>query len=402
VTPLRRIALLTYSVRPRGGVVHALAVAGALAARGHDVELFAVARPGERLFRAPAYGVAAHAIVHVPPDAPFDDRVAAMIEAYADGLRRPLGDGCFDVVHAQDCVSASAALMLRDEGTIDHVLRTVHHVDAFTSPSLMACQRRSIVEPDHVLCVSAPWVRHLRADFGVSAGLVGNGVDAARLRPARDGRRRAADRRALGLDDRLVMLAVGGIEPRKGSLTLLDGLHGLRRALPERDPLLVVAGGATLFDYRHEVERFAQRRAQLGLGEAVRVLGPVSDAELERLYRAADVFAFPSVVEGFGLVVLEALAAELPVVASDLEVLRGFLADGESALLVPCGDGAALADGLARAATDAALVARLRVGGRAVAAAHGWHAVAQMHERAYDAFLAGRRPREQRWPTRSR
>jgi glycosyltransferase involved in cell wall biosynthesis len=187
------------------------------------------------------------------------------------------------------------------------------------------------------------------------------------------------------------VLAVGGIEPRKGSLTLLVGFAGLRRALPRRDPVLLVAGGATLFDYRHEVERFAARRATLGLGDgAVRVLGPVPDAVLERLYRAADVLAFPSVEEGFGLVALEALASGLPVVASDLDVLRGFLTDGDSALLTPCGDGEALAGALVRVAIDPALAARLRQGGRAVVARHGWDAAARLHERAYAEFLGAR------------
>jgi glycosyltransferase-like protein len=369
--------------------VHAIAVAEALARQGHAVELFAVGRPGERFFRAPR--VPAHVVPHQPPDAPFDDRVAAMIDAYAAGLREPLAGGAFDVVHAQDCISANAALALRDEGVVDHVVRTVHHVDAFTSPSLVACQARSILAPDRLLCVSPPWVRRLHDEFDTPAVLVGNGVDGARYHPARDGAERAATRRALTIDRRLTVLAVGGIEPRKGSLTLLDGLAGLRRALPERDPLLVVAGGATLFDYRHEVERFAARRAALGLDdEVVRILGPVSDAELERLYRAADVLAFPSVTEGFGLVVLEALASGLPVVASDLDVLRGFLADGDSALLVPAGDGKALARALARVATDGSLAARLRAGGHAVAARHGWDAVARRHVDAYREFLAER------------
>ena len=96
-------------------------------------------------------------------------------------------------MHAQDCLSANAALALRDEGVIDHVIRTVHHVDDFTSPSLIECQDRSIMGPDHVLCVSEPWVERLRAEFGVVAGLVPNGVDRASL-PAAARRRRARRR----------------------------------------------------------------------------------------------------------------------------------------------------------------------------------------------------------------
>jgi glycosyltransferase-like protein len=381
-----RVAMLTYSVKPRGGVVHAIAVAEALAACGHDVELFAVGPPGARFFRAPA--VPARVVAHVAPEASFDERIAATIAAYRDGLRAPLRDGGFDVVHAQDCISANAALALRDEGAIDAVLRTVHHVDDFRSPSLIACQRRSIAEPDRVLCVSPPWVARVREEFGVEAGLVGNGVDTARYRPARDAAERRAARDAAGLDGRLAILTVGGIEPRKGSLTLLEAFAAARRALPDRRAVLLVAGGATLFDYRDEVDRFHERAVALGLNGDLRVLGPVEDAELEGLYRAADVFALPSTKEGFGLAVLEALAAGLPAVVSDLDVFRGFLGDGESALLARTGDADALAGALVRVAREPGLAERLRAGGHAVAARHSWARVAADHERAYRAFLA--------------
>jgi hypothetical protein len=69
-------------------------------------------------------------------------------------------------------------------------------------------------------------------------------------------------------------------------------------------------------------------------------------------------------------------------------VLRGFLIDGESALLAPCGDAAGLADALVRVAVEPGLAARLRAGGRTVVARHGWDAAALAHERAYAAFLA--------------
>jgi glycosyltransferase involved in cell wall biosynthesis len=125
---------------------------------------------------------------------------------------------------------------------------------------------------------------------------------------------------------------------------------------------------------------------ELGVGGHVRVLGPLAPETIESLFRAADVFAFPSVKEGFGLAALEALAAELPVVASDLDVFRGFLADGESALLAPTGDGDALAAALVQVAREPALRERLRAGGRRVAAAYTWDASAAAHERAYESF----------------
>ena len=269
--------MLTYSVKPRGGVVHALEVSEALARRGHDVELAALARPGEELFRPAARAAARRA-----PRRRRTTAVRRADPAHARGLRargcgRSLARGGYDVVHAQDCLSANAALALRDAGAIDHVIRTVHHVDDFTSPSLIECQDRSILDPDRVLCVSRAVGRAAAPTTSAStAGLVSNGVDASRYRPrarrgatatqaARARRRRRSVRRA---DDRRDRAAQG----------LAHAARGLRRAAaraPELDPLLLIAGGMTLFDYRHERDRFAARAAELGVTEHVRVLGPL-------------------------------------------------------------------------------------------------------------------------------
>jgi glycosyltransferase involved in cell wall biosynthesis len=216
---------------------------------------------------------------------------------------------------------------------------------------------------------------------------VRNGVDTRRFRPPRDSAERERDRAAAGFHDELVVLTIGGIEPRKGSLTLLDAFAELCASAPRSDPLLVIAGGATLFDYRHEVERFASRVRELGVGDRVRVLGSIGCAEIERLYRAADLFAFPSTTEGFGLAALEALASGLPVVASDIDALQTFLEHERSALLAPVGDSSAFAAALARLAEDAGERDRLRTGGLDLAAGFSWDAAAAANERAYAELL---------------
>lgn len=374
--------MLTYSVRPRGGVVHAIELSRALCERGHEVELVALARPGEGFFRDS--GVVERLIPHHPdPDGSFDDRIAAMAVEYREGLREIVAATEPEVFHAQDCLSANAALDLRDEGVIGRVLRTVHHIDDFTTPYLVECQRRSIAEPDALLCVSRPWVERIADEFGRAAEVVRNGVDIARFSPAADSRERRADRSRLGIDGRFVVLTVGGIEPRKGSLTLLEAFISLRRERPELRPLLVIAGGATLFDYRHEVELFDRRLAEAGIGDDVMRIGSVADERIAALYRAADVFAFPSVKEGFGLAPLEALASGTPVVASDLDVFREFLADEQTALLVPVGDASALCNALGRIADDAGLRAEIADRGLAVAREFSWARAAAAHETAY-------------------
>jgi len=115
----------------------------------------------------------------------------------------------------------------------------------------------------------------------------------------------------------------------------------------------------------------------------VRVLGTLADWEIERLYRAADAFAFPSTNEGFGLAALEALASGLPVVASDLDALTTFLADDRTALLVGIGDSEALGAALARLGRDESIRRRLRANGLRVAADYTWNRGAIEHERVY-------------------
>jgi len=384
-----RILLLTYSVRPRGGVVHTLELASALQSVGHDVTIAAMTRPGEEVFRP--VDVPVFRIEHSPTEPSFDDRIAGMQVAYRTGLRELVVDGEFEIVHAQDCLSANAALDLRADGCLASVVRTVHHVDDFTSASLIACQERSIVEPDLLLCVSTPWAARLWDAFAVEAYVVGNGVNAERYRPPRDDAERAQERHRLGWSGRLVILTVGGVEPRKGSMTLLEAFARVRCELAARRPLLVIAGGATLFDYRHERERFATRVVELECEDDVCVTGTVPDTQLAAFYRAADVFAFPSLKEGFGLAALEAQASGLPVVASDLDVFEAFLEHAQSAVLCRAGDAAALAGALQRVAEDDALAGRLAGAGPVAAARYGWLASARAHEDHYRRFLAARR-----------
>jgi glycosyltransferase involved in cell wall biosynthesis len=172
--------------------------------------------------------------------------------------------------------------------------------------------------------VSGAVAAELRRGWDIGAEVIPNGVDAARFAAAASAGPAAAVARRRWRD-RLgrFVLAVGGIEPRKGSIELLEAFAQLRADEPGLR--LVVAGGETLFDYRPYRARWEARAAELGLDPAV--LGPVEHDELPSLVATADVFAFPSTREGFGLAAMEALAAGVPVVASDLPVLREVFGD---------------------------------------------------------------------------
>jgi glycosyltransferase-like protein len=396
----RRVALITYTTAPRGGVVHTLALAEALDAIGVDVHVYGL-DPGTGSFFRPV-SVPFTLFPAPDPGISLEQKIFASVDALADGLRPVAGQ--YDVLHSQDCISARAATRIRDElgGAGDRgggpvVLRTVHHVDDFSTPALVECQRRAIVEPDGVLVVSDQWRTILRQEFAVAAQVVGNGVDPSRF-PALDPVARRMLRDAVGAGQRGMLLSVGGIEPRKGS-TVLFGALGLLRARGVR-PVLVMIGGHTFQDHRDYRDRALAMLAPAGLrsGADVVQLGTVSEAELGAWFRTADVLAFPSVAEGFGLVALEALAADLPVVASSLPAFGEFLTDGVDALLPPVGDVEALADALHRVLTDPGLRRRLTRAGRDVVPLYTWQASARRHAEIYAAALSPRRPPVTRGP----
>ncbi len=313
-------------------------------------------------------------------DGSLEERVAASIDRLAAGL----ADVDADILHAQDCISARAGARVRDAGAPVTLVRTVHHVDDFTSQVLIDCQRAAILEPDVVLVVSEAWRRILGEEYGVLATVVPNGVDAVRFGSGSRARAREL-RRQVGAETRPLVLTVGGIEPRKGSDTLVRAVAELSSSRSDR-PVLAVVGGHSFQDYRDYRERVLAQIPALGLtlGDDVVLVGTVPDDDLPAWYAAADVFAFPSVKEGFGLVVLEAMCADVPVVTSDLPVFREYLAPERDALLVPVGDATALAEALGTVLDNREVRQRLVNGGRAVAHRYSWPASARRHLEVYD------------------
>ena len=348
-----RIALLSYSTKPRGGVVHTLYLAEALAAAGADVTVWSLARGGDAGFFRPVDPRVRLSLVPFP-DRP-DEGVGARILRSIAVLRDAFDGSRYDIVHAQDCISANAA---------GRCIRTVHHLDHFTTPELAACHERAIVDPYAHICVSTAVAGELLAGWGLEATVIPNGVDAARFTAAASDV--AAVDRWRGRVGRYV-LTVGGIEPRKGSLDLLEAYARLRPT----ELRLVVAGGETLFDYRDYRAAWDERAAQLGVEPVV--LGTVDDAELPSLVAGAEVFAFPSAKEGFGLAPLEALAAGVPLVVSDLPVFHEIFGDAATYATGP----AALAEALRTADRTRTEL------GRKVAESYTWSAAAAAHLELY-------------------
>ena len=238
---------------------------------------------------------------------------------------------------------------------------------------LMGWTRRVPEDFDGIVCVGEDEAEKYRGRHKHVMYLP-NGVD-CRLFEERAGAtvgdRQATTNRLPAVDGRLSLLCVARIDRQKNQMMLVEWLA--------RNPQATVrlVGPVTQPDYRAEIEARAEQLGVSGRLSFAGALKPASE-ELLREYANADVFVLPSRHEPFGIVVLEAWAAGLPVVASDVGGLgRLCAAHPEAAVTFSPGDINALDDALRRVGGDGALRGRMSAAGRAAAAEYDWRKLAK-------------------------
>ena len=379
-----RIALLTHSTNPRGGVSHCLALAEALTALGHDAVVHAPDQTRRGFYRAARCGTVA-----VPASRVESRSTADMVEQRIGEVRdwfQPPDNRAFDIYHAHDGIGGNALADLTAAGLIPGFIRTVHHLDHFADPGVEARQTRAVTAADLVLSVSDLWAEALILEYGIPARRVRNGVDTTAFSPRPD----ASDqqvRTRWGLGEGPVFLTVGGLEPRKNSLRLIEAFAAVRLRCPNAQ--LVVVGGASVLDHGDYARRCEAAVVAYGLDTgAIRpvvITGPVPQSEMPALYRIAETLAFPSLVEGFGLAVLEAMASGTPVVVSRIAPFTEYLAE-EDALWATPTDIDAVAAAL-EASLDPGRRRPLVARGHAVAARFDWASSARQHLDIYTASV---------------
>lgn len=373
-----RIANFTYAVQPRGGVVHALSLTEALADLGHEAVLFALDDTAGGLFRKARCPVVLVPVAKVANE-DLASYVRRRIDAYVDAFETAIMEG-FDMYHAHDGISGNALATLAERGSIGGYVRTVHHLDDFADPRVAALAERSIVAADRCYTVSALWQRALAERFGIEAAIVPSGVDLGRFAPVGAAEREAI-RSRLRLSGGPLFVSIGGIERRKNAIGALEAFVDVRAVHPAAR--LIVAGGASVLDHGPYRKAYESRAAELGvrLGRDAVLLGAVPDAQIVALLQAADALLFPSLVEGFGLVLLEALACGLPAIVSNIEPFTEFFGPDDVIFVDPL-DSRAIAAGMLRALEP--LVANtLRARGPVVAARFTWEACAVVHVDRY-------------------
>lgn len=269
---------------------------------------------------------------------------------------------------------------------------TIHDLAFLTNPEcalpslvryLTSVVPRALRRASAVICVSEKTANDLHTLLGVpreKSTVIHLGVDPL-FTPRANPESVAALRAKYGFATPTV-LAVGTIEPRKNYERLIAAFAQAHQQTDGPRMLVIAGRPGWLYD-----GVFAAVE-QHGLHDAVRFLDYIPDSELTTLYHAADVLAMPSIYEGFGIPMLEAMASGLPVVCSD----GGSLPEvaGDAALVVPVEDVDGLAQALVRAVSDTELRATLVARGLERVKAFSWDAAARAHVRVYHETAKGK------------
>jgi glycosyltransferase-like protein len=379
------VGIFTYSSKPRGSVVHAACLAEALQRKGASATLYALSKPGDEFYRSLSCALRLIPAAAAPVE--VDALIAQRVAEFQRGIRAL--NVRHQICHAEDCLAANALVASKSDLGAARIVRTVHHVEHFESAYLAACQERSVASADLVLSVSEVTRREVQTAFGRAAPVISNGVDVERFAsPPGAVEEQLAARLGLQPGETLI-LSVGGVESRKNSLAALEAVAQAFAAEPNLR--WVIAGGASIWEHAEYRRAFSARLEQLPseLQARISVLGTVPEAELTALYKLSRVLLCPSLQEGFGLCVLEAMSARSAVIVPQGAPFDEYL-DERCAAFVDNRSPSEIAGALVRLLVDPAERERLAENGQLRARKYSWDLVAERHLTRYEALL--RRP----------
>ena len=355
---------------PGGVTAHVTQLARELGRSGHDVQVLAPHSPSRE---------SQDADLHVPlgrsvplPSGGSIARVSLSWWLYPK-VRALLRKEQFDVIHLHEPMAPILPLCVLEfsdsvnVGTF-HASYARQHLYRITHPIIKRWQQRLHGN----IAVSPAARRYVNNTFPGDYEIIPNGIDfkhfSTNVAPMPQYQ-----------DGKINILFVGRLEKRKGLRYLLEAYGKLKWDLPNIRLIVVGPGNPDKESYRVMSSQNLQD---------VEFVGRVSYDDLPRYYASADIFCSPATgAESFGIVLLEAMSAGKPVVASDIEGFRGVMTHGEQGLLVPKKDSNALAEALGMLACDPELRRKLGGNGNRLAEEYRWEVVAGRVEAYYNTCL---------------
>ena len=355
---------------PGGVTAHVAQLARELGRSGHEVQVLAPHSPSRE---------SQDADLHVPlgrsvplPSGGSIARVSLSWWLYPK-VRALLRKEQFDVIHLHEPMAPILPLCVLEfsdsvnVGTF-HASYARQHLYRITHPIIKRWQQRLHGN----IAVSPAARRYVNNAFPGDYEIIPNGIDFKHF---------STDVAPMPQyqDGKINILFVGRLEKRKGLRYLLEAYGKLKWDLPNIRLIVVGPGNPDKESYRVMSSQNLQD---------VEFVGRVSYDDLPRYYASADIFCSPATgAESFGIVLLEAMSAGKPVVASDIEGFRGVMTHGEQGLLVPKKDSNALAEALGMLARDPELRRKLGGNGNRLAEEYRWEVVAGRVEAYYNTCL---------------
>jgi phosphatidylinositol alpha-mannosyltransferase len=360
---------------PGGVQAHVRDLAEALIDLGHDVSVLSPVDDEDALAGSnglPPYVVPAGRTVPIP----YNGSVARLLFGFVSAarVRRWIREGDFDVLHVHEPAAPSVSLLACYWAT-GAIVATMHtsnprsRVLSLLVPAVQPAYEKIRAR----IAVSEAARRTMVEHLGGDAVLIPNGVHVRKYADAEPLPGWPGDGGALGFLGRMD-------EPRKGLVVLLQAFVRLAADRPGLRLLVAGPGDGDEIDDVLPPE----------LRERVHVLGQVSETDKVRMLASVDVFVAPNLgKESFGIVLLEAMAAGTPVLASNIEAFRRVLNDGQAGLLVPVGDAAALAEGAGALLDDRARRRALVAAANEVVGHYDWSEVARQIVTVYETVAVG-------------
>ena len=344
-----KILMLTWEYPPRvvGGIARVVYdLSHRLIKDGHEVTVVTY-KEGDAPYYEDDKGVKVHRVDNymINPNNFIDWIMQLNFNMIAEASKIIAEEGTFDVIHAHDWLVASAAKTIKNSYNIP-IVATIHATEAGRNSGIHDETQRYINDTEWMLTYEATEVivnsNYMKGEiqrlFGLpfeKINVVANGVN---LNKFTGMERDYSFRRRYAMDNEKIILFMGRLVNEKGVQHLiaampkiLAGYHGAK---------LVIAGKGGMLD-----ELRAEANA-LGLGDKVYFAGYLCGKDVEKMYKAADISVFPSTYEPFGIVALEGMLAERPIVVSDAGGLGEIVEHRETGMKSYCGNANSIADSI--------------------------------------------------------